>query len=144
LCQALAPPPRASLLLDAYQQAHTVKATQATAELAAAARAPSQTLTLASTIRARTETRYKETTVQPIAGEPATYYLPHVPGTIERTLHDLGITDRARLSRAAAIDHDSDKLIADALLDHSPQTRDRSKAPANAASLKRQPPEREP
>jgi hypothetical protein len=37
-----------------------------------------------------------------------------VPGPVETTLLDLGVTDRGLLARSAEIDHDAERLIIDA------------------------------
>jgi hypothetical protein len=56
---------------------------------------------------------------------------PELPGPVERTLHELGITDAELLQRGAVIDRAGERLIIDAATDLGPR---RSRPSASALS----------
>ena len=116
---ARAPQHRVEALLAQYGEAAQAsgRATDAVGEVADMIGAPSRTLTLArSAVAGRTDPL-------PDAADAALWRSAEagrgagpagVPGPVETTLLDLGITDPGLLSRSAEIDRDAERLIIDA------------------------------
>jgi hypothetical protein len=108
---AIAPKYRVDQILATYRDAGTASArmTDTVAEIAVQAGAPSRIL---AAVRAATY----GTIARPSWPEDSIDALdrPHArssPGSVEQTLHDLGVGDPVALSRAAVIDHAAEQLI---------------------------------
>ena len=93
------------------------------ADVAAAARAPSRVLTLASAAAAG---KYREApagaTGKPSA-DVAVWETPDVPGPVGRTLQSLGVISPELLRRGAAIDHAGEQLLIEACTQLPAQSR---------------------
>jgi uncharacterized protein YdbL (DUF1318 family) len=114
---AHAPVGRVGQVLDGYRDAATAstRATAAVARVAAAVRAPSQTLTAArGAALARSDSAATSDGRQP-AAEPARIWRGSrdAGGPVQRILQDLGIISTSVLQRAAAIDQAGEQLILD-------------------------------
>ena len=88
------------------------QAADAVGEVAEMARAPSRALALARSVSAVRANRAPEAASEPSMGHDAGGAA--VPGPVEATLADLGVTDPAMLARGAGIDHDAERRIVDA------------------------------
>ena len=136
-----APPSRAALVHDAYQQAcqASAEAAEALAGIASRTRAPSRILTLVRAAQAAEPAKDAERADQDVP-EP----LP-MPGPVERKMRGLGV-GYEYLNRAAALDRAAEQLMIDAVTQRAAQA-----AAANQGAPRRSPspdaarhPEREP
>jgi hypothetical protein len=122
---APAPPDRIGTLLSAYSDASraSAEATAGVARVAASVLAPSHVLTTAKAAVAtgrptqprNLDSRDVEVDRHELARE--------LPGPVERTLHDLGVTNSGLLLRGAAVDRAGERLIIDAAEELNPRHR---------------------
>jgi hypothetical protein len=116
---ARAPRERAELLLKRYGEAAQAsrRATEAAGDVAEMIRAPSRTLALArSAANGQADPLPDVTDVASERSAPpgSDASAAGMPGPVETTLLDLGVTDPRLLARSAEIDHDAERLIIDA------------------------------
>jgi hypothetical protein len=116
---ARAPRERVEVLLKRYGEAAQAsrQATETVGEVAEITRAPSRILALARSAVAGRPDPVPDVTDVALrrsvdAGSEAS--AAGVPGLVETTLLDLGVTDPRLLARSAKIDHDAERLIIDA------------------------------
>jgi len=121
---ACAPPDRVDALLVRYHDAASAsaEATAAVARVATAVDAPSQVLTTAKATMAATANPTPQPHADRRNGATAVYeQAAQLPGPVERTLHDLGVSDSDLLRRAAAIDRAGERLIIETAEDLRPR-----------------------
>ncbi len=131
---APAPPDRINALMADYEHAAgaAAEATAAVGDVAIEVRAPSRVLTLASPAadggRSTRTRRAGPTGPVPAAGERRAdrdraeeRQRGELPGPVERTLQNLGVTDNDLLRRGADLDHASERLIIEAASQAEPQ-----------------------
>jgi hypothetical protein len=130
---ARAPRERVELLLERYADAAQAsrQAADRVGKVAEIIRAPSRPLALARSAVTGRPNQVPDVTdvslrsVEPSGDTSAT----RVPGPVETTLHDLGVTDPALLARSAEIDRDAERLIIEAAV-----TADAHRRPAGGLS----------
>jgi hypothetical protein len=122
---AAAPPAHTEYLLSVYRDAGqaSAEATTQVASVAEVVQAPSQILTAMQLAADTSSNGTPRTTPAPLHDAAATQVLRHLPGPVERTLHDLGVTSPDILRRGTAIDRAGERLIVDAAENQRPLPR---------------------
>jgi hypothetical protein len=113
---ARAPRPRVEEMLARYGDAGRAsrQAADVAGEVALMVRAPSRVLVLARSAAAGQGRRVADAEPWQMAKADTDTAPRKVPGPVERTLQDLGVTDTGLLARGAGIDRDAEQLIIDA------------------------------
>jgi hypothetical protein len=128
-------PDRVDALVSLYERAGQTagEATAGVGDVAAAVQAPSRVLTYARAVasggypaeveRAGNVGLSPEAAGErrPKRGRRTGRDHRELPGPVERTLHDLGVTDAELLERGAELDHASERLIIDAAAKRAPR-----------------------